>query len=81
MVNLSTELCLRRHLPIHEFERLTKIITSSNNTYNKNCSKGVLDHNSHHLGKTSSKLPLDQTDDNDIIITQENNINDLSDLD
>ena len=41
----------------------------------------LLDHNSHHLGKTSRKLPLDQTDDNDIIINQENNINDLSDLD
>ena len=43
--------------------------------------KGVLDNNSHHLGKTASELPLDQIDDNNIIIIQENNINDLSDLD
>jgi hypothetical protein len=70
-----------KHLPIHEFERLTKIMTSSNNTDHKNCSKGVLDHNSHHLGKTASELPLDQIDDNNIIIIQENNINNLSDLD
>ena len=77
MVKLSTEPCLRKH----EFERLTQIITSSNKTDHKNCSNGVLDHNSHHLGKTTSKLPLDQTDDNNINITQENNIDDLSDLD
>ena len=72
-----------KHLPIHEFERLTKILTSSYpfKKDQKSCSKGVLDNNSHHLGKTNSELPLDQIDDNNIIIIQENNINDLSDLD
>ena len=41
----------------------------------------LLDNNSHNLGKTASELPLDQIDDNNIIIIQENNINDPSDLD
>ena len=39
------------------------------------------DHNFHHLGKTTSELPLDQIDDNNIIIQDKNNIKDLSDLD
>ena len=74
-----------KHLPIHEFERLTELLTSSSKLPDdyKNCSKGVLDYKSHYLGETKSELSLDSNDDKEFINNQNKNniINQSNDSD